>query len=277
MIVADQPDRRSAKLVIVDADGGMRHLPRRNSGRCSSRATWLSQMMRQRCLRACTVPIAPAASRLRSGWRRGFRSAIRPNLSRSRSALVTFVRAPKIGRLPRLSHLAIGFLSDRWSRSLSGVSTIPVCSTPLLRRSRHNPARAGPSRASDPICARSRATGVVGRLDRIAPARLPSSRLQPVLRSTRVLWRLGANVGSASPRLPTPRYFLDRRSDARPTAPFRRTLSHSGTNGGLDRAGAMKNGRVVAIGTTWSARWSRRQRRGQRPRRRRRCERAYHP
>ena len=32
MIVADQPNRRSAKLVIVDADGGMRHLPRREIG-----------------------------------------------------------------------------------------------------------------------------------------------------------------------------------------------------------------------------------------------------
>jgi S-adenosylmethionine:tRNA ribosyltransferase-isomerase len=32
MIAADQPNRRSAKLVIVDADGGMRHLPRRELG-----------------------------------------------------------------------------------------------------------------------------------------------------------------------------------------------------------------------------------------------------
>jgi S-adenosylmethionine:tRNA ribosyltransferase-isomerase len=32
MIAAEQRDRRSAKLVIVDADGGIRHLPRRKIG-----------------------------------------------------------------------------------------------------------------------------------------------------------------------------------------------------------------------------------------------------
>jgi S-adenosylmethionine:tRNA ribosyltransferase-isomerase len=32
MSAAEQPNRRSAKLVIVDADGGMRHLPRRELG-----------------------------------------------------------------------------------------------------------------------------------------------------------------------------------------------------------------------------------------------------
>ena len=232
------------------------------SGRYSTRATWLSQMMRQRCPRACdgthSASGEPIEVRL-AGW---VSVMIRPNLSRSRSAPVTFARAPKIECLPRLSHQAIASLSDRWSRSLSGCLDHPRLfrlrflgdrATILLR--------AGPSRASDSICACSRATGIVGRLDQ--NCRRPDCLRAAFSRiCARLAYSVGlaANVGLVSPHLPTlpafPRPEIRRSTDGSlSTNPI-----SSGTNGDLDQGRC--NRRVDASSPSerpWSARWSWRQ------------------
>jgi S-adenosylmethionine:tRNA ribosyltransferase-isomerase len=127
MIVAEQPNRRSAKLVIVDADGGMRHLPRREIGSLFNPGDLVVAND------AATLPASLHGTHSASGKPIEIRLAAWVSVGDpTQFAAIAFgagdFRArTEVDRLPRLSHLVITFLWDRLSRSLNGFSTIPVC------------------------------------------------------------------------------------------------------------------------------------------------------
>ena len=124
MIAADNPDRRSAKLVTVAADGRIRHLPRAALGTLFQPGDLVVAND------AATLPASLAGTHLPSGEPIEIRLAgwlsigdpMRSSPSLSAPAIIA--RARKTGCRRRHFRLATGLCSARWKRSSSASPAI---------------------------------------------------------------------------------------------------------------------------------------------------------
>ena len=123
MIAAVRPERRSAKLVVVDVHGGMRHLPRAELASLFRSGDVVIANDAATLPASLTGHIAQAASQLRSGLRRGCRSATRHGSRPSRSARAIIARVPRTGHLRRHLQRATASRSGRSLRSSILLST----------------------------------------------------------------------------------------------------------------------------------------------------------
>ena len=280
MIVADQPNRRSAKLVIVDADGGMRHLPRRELGSLFNPGDLVVAND------AATLPASLHGTHSASGEPIEVRLAAWVSVGDpTQFVAIAFgagdFRARTEDRPPPPS-LSPG---DRVSLGPLVAVVERFLNHPGLFRLRFLGDRAtilrGLARHGHPI-QYAHVREPLALWDVWTRIAADPIAFEPPSAGFALDWRYSGGLARTWGRFrhayPRRRHFLDRRSDARPTAPFRRTLYHSGTNGGLDRAGAIEE---------WTRRRHRNdrgpragvggKRRRQRPRGRRRCEWPYHP
>ena len=208
MIAADNPDRRSAQA----SDRRRRTAA---CGICRAQhlatlfgpATWSSPTMPRPCRQASHgTHVAERRADRDPPRRLGVVRRSDPLRWRSPSAPAIIARARKTGRpRRRLSpgdRLALGPLDAVVERLLGHPRLVALRFTGSRE---HDPGRARAARPADPVRARARAAGAVGRVDVASPpTRWRSRRRRPALRSTGAHCMPGGSAASVSPRSPMP-------------------------------------------------------------------------